>query len=351
MNKPNKQTIVPLAFVPTIMDTLPLSRLKGFGGKLGQQLKTEFGVTLAGKLSQIGEITLREKFDSNQCKWMLLAAKGELDEPLTPRTLPENVTCGKTFRGATGLSLGEFSSTGLPAVTVSSPAAIVLKWVKELSEELVDRLNSLATTHSRIAKQVSVSFSVEQPGNSSFTPMRLSKSLTLPTKYDAETLSLTLHQHIKQCLVRSSIPPHLMSVLRITALFLTGNSFETRVSGEQAINHYFSTAKFTPAPPRDPSSTSATGEASPGKLDPEELLPPDVDPEVFHSLPKVLQDELQQFYQQQRRIPVIATASKRALRSTSSKVITLPNLFLISLFQQSASAKWEEAEGDLQVFS
>jgi hypothetical protein len=323
MNKPDKQTIVPLAFVPSIMTTLPLSKLKGFGGKLGQQLKTEFGVTLAGELSQIEETALNARFDSSQCKWMLLAAKGELDEPLTPRTLPENVTCGKTFRGATGLSLGEFFPAVIPAVAPTSSSPVVLRWLKELSEELMGRLNSLAKTHSRIAKQVSVSFSVEQPGNSSFSPMRLSKSLTLSVKYDADSLALTLHQHIKHCLTRSSIPPSTLAALRITALFLTGNSFETRASGEQAINHYFSAAKHTPTPPpctaapsTPPPAPRATSEVIPLSLEP---LPPDVDPEVFRALPETLQDELRQFYQRQHSGPAgDSLRDKRPLRSAFS---------------------------------
>jgi DNA polymerase eta len=321
MNKPDKQTIVPLAFVPSIMTTLPLSRLKGFGGKLGHQLKTEFGVLLAGELSQLSESALSAKFEPNQCKWMLLAAKGEFDEPLTPRTLPENVTCGKTFRGATGLSLSEFfSPTATPLPSDSASPAMVLKWIKELSEELIDRLNSLATVHSRIAKQVSVSFSIEQPGNSSFAPMRLSKSITLPPKYDAGSLSLTAYHHIKQCLSRSSLPPAALPTCRITALFLTGNSFETRASGEQAINHYFSASKLNSGPiSRPPAAAlpspvtlppSAMGQQDPQLLL-EESLPPDVDPEVFRSLPKSLQDELRRSF---RRQSIPAEASPDCVR-------------------------------------
>ena len=45
MHKPNKQTILPSNMVQGIMKSLPLSRIRGFGGKLGKNLEEKFQAT------------------------------------------------------------------------------------------------------------------------------------------------------------------------------------------------------------------------------------------------------------------------------------------------------------------
>jgi hypothetical protein len=311
MNKPNKQTIVPPSFVPALMTTLPLSRLKGFGGKLGHQLKGDFGITLAGQLSALGEAALSTRYELTQCKWMIAAARGELDEPVTPRTVHEVVSCGKTFRGATGLSLAEFFSTSAHQQTPALPStgSVVFRWLKELCDELIGRLASLANDHSRIAKQGAVSFSIAQPANPAFQPLRLTRSFPLPVKYDVDSLSQIVHSHVKQCLTRSSLSAVVIPACRITALFVCGNSFETRASERHAINRYFSAPKASQVsrPPEEntPKATAPVKETRPVESEAKDeescgpSLPDDIDLEVFNSLPEALQSELRLFYQTQ----------------------------------------------------
>lgn len=318
MNKPNKQTIVPLSFIPAIMNTLPLSKIKGFGGKLGSQIKQDFGITLAGELCQLGEAVLSTKYDLSQCKWMISAAKGELDEPLTPRVFTENVTCGKTFRGATGLPILELMSTHEVSPNSSTSPDLTLnavyKWVKELSEELFDRLTSLSQTHSRIAKKATVAFTVSQLGNPNFSPIRLSASFTLPAKYTSLTLSLLGYNHIRQCISRSGLTPSVLPACRITSLFLSGNSFETRVSEKQAIDRFFSAPKTSQISQQEeqislPLDSSVTPQSD---ID---GLPQNIDPEVFNSLPESLQEELRDFYKNQN------SSKKRSLRFPPSFIL------------------------------
>jgi nucleotidyltransferase/DNA polymerase involved in DNA repair len=301
MNKPNKQTIVPSSFVSSLMTTLPLSRLRGFGGKLGQQLKTDFGITFAGELVRLGEATLSTRYELPQCKWMIAAARGELDEPVTPRTVPEVVTCGKTFRGATSLSVRGFST--------AQADTVVLIWIKELCSELIGRLTALASDHSRIAKQGVVSFTLAQPGNPSFQPLRLTKSFALPVKYDSDSLSQLIHGYVKQCLTRSSLSASDLPSCRITELSVGGNSFETRVSEKHAINHYFSPPKITRSQAPSVDQIVPEAEADPVPL----TLPKDVDPDVFNSLPESLQNELREFYQTQRVSSQHGVGTKRRI--------------------------------------
>merc|ERR1719460_3563545 len=62
MHKPNKQTMVPFAAIPGLMATLPISRLKGFGGKVGKTLNEKFGAETVSDLLKISESALEREF-------------------------------------------------------------------------------------------------------------------------------------------------------------------------------------------------------------------------------------------------------------------------------------------------
>lgn len=47
MNKPNRQTIIPMAAVPDLMETLPMKKIRYLGGKLGAELES-LGIESAG---------------------------------------------------------------------------------------------------------------------------------------------------------------------------------------------------------------------------------------------------------------------------------------------------------------
>ena len=50
MNKPNKQTVIPVSAVPALMGDLALNKIRNFGGKLGQALEALGCVTAADVL-------------------------------------------------------------------------------------------------------------------------------------------------------------------------------------------------------------------------------------------------------------------------------------------------------------
>ena len=84
-------TVIPASIVPSLMKSLPLNRLKGFGGKLGEELKEEFQVETAGDLVEVGEQRLAARFPDRggasqvqSVAWMLAMARGEVCEPVKP---------------------------------------------------------------------------------------------------------------------------------------------------------------------------------------------------------------------------------------------------------------------------
>lgn len=65
MNKPNNQTIVPYRAVPGIMATLPMKKIRNFGGKVGQALE-QLGCKMAADVQAVPMDTLVAKFGSQQ---------------------------------------------------------------------------------------------------------------------------------------------------------------------------------------------------------------------------------------------------------------------------------------------
>lgn len=63
MNKPNKQTILPLAEIPALFDKLPVGKIKGLGGKFGEQVCETLGIKFLGQVLKFSEAELHRKLD------------------------------------------------------------------------------------------------------------------------------------------------------------------------------------------------------------------------------------------------------------------------------------------------
>ncbi|KAI3798416.1 hypothetical protein L1987_33691 [Smallanthus sonchifolius] len=112
MNKPAQQTIVTLSSVKGLLEPLPIKKMKQLGGKLGSSLQTDLGVNTVGDLLQFSEEKLQDLYGAN-------TGHGS----------------GKTFPGIQSLKT----------------LAAVEKWLKELCEELRERLQLDLETNKRVA--------------------------------------------------------------------------------------------------------------------------------------------------------------------------------------------------------
>ena len=63
VNKPNKQTVIPMRSVEEFFTTLPLKKVRNLGGKLGDVLAKELNCTTMKDVANISEKTLQQKFD------------------------------------------------------------------------------------------------------------------------------------------------------------------------------------------------------------------------------------------------------------------------------------------------
>jgi DNA polymerase eta len=211
LKKPASQTLVPLEGTATLLRDLPLSRLRGLGGKLGERVTAELGVTTAGGLSSLPLARVESALGAESAAFVLALARGESDAPVKQRENSAQLGSSKTFRGYHGLT------------TMND----VHKWLTELAEELVERLDA----DGRIARQLTVQFT-SQAGS-----MARSCALHLPASRMAEDAT---------SLVRSWAAGE-AKWTPISVLGLCAGLFEAEQVGAQSLSAVWAKASAAPA--------------------------------------------------------------------------------------------------------
>ncbi|CAM9153003.1 unnamed protein product [Choristocarpus tenellus] len=142
MHKPNGQTILPLAMVPLLFETLPLEKVRGWGGKLGHRLKAELGVSTAGEVSMISLSELQRKFGEQGGRQLWERSQGIDREPVKPGSAPKSIGSSKTFPGKSQIS----------------SESELFHWLTELSKELCERLVTHREREGQVAATLVVGF-------------------------------------------------------------------------------------------------------------------------------------------------------------------------------------------------
>ncbi|CAO2824201.1 unnamed protein product [Amaranthus hypochondriacus] len=140
LNKPAQQTIVPSASVDKFLESWPIKKMKQLGGKLGDSLKSDLEVNTVGELRQFSEQKLQERYGFNTGTWLWNIARGVSGEEVKGRILPKSHGSGKTFPGPRALKSID---------TVSH-------WIKQLCEELSERLIADLDHNKRIAQTLTL---------------------------------------------------------------------------------------------------------------------------------------------------------------------------------------------------
>ncbi|KAJ0180282.1 hypothetical protein K1T71_003686 [Dendrolimus kikuchii] len=147
MNKPNKQTILPKHSINILYKTLPLKKVKHLGGKFGDAVCDILKIKVMSELQQFAEKELQTRFDDKNGSWLYNIARGIDLEHVQARFNPKSIGCCKQFRGKAAL-------LDLENLT---------KWLKDLGDEIEDRLETDALENNRTPKQMVVSYSVQMP--------------------------------------------------------------------------------------------------------------------------------------------------------------------------------------------
>jgi DNA polymerase eta len=97
MHKPNDQTVILWRGVAGLFAELPISKLKGLGGKLGEQLRTSFGATTCGEVLAVGEARLGVALSCGTGRWVLRLCSGHDDEPVADKSETKSMLAAKSF--------------------------------------------------------------------------------------------------------------------------------------------------------------------------------------------------------------------------------------------------------------
>lgn len=161
INKPNKQTILSMRHLDNFYKTLSIKKIKGLGGKFGDEVCQKLNIKLMCELQKISLEELRLNFDEKNgylflfylfkihkffliffSLWLQQISQGIDTELVTPRFASKSIGCCKKFPGRTAIK-------GI---------ATLKHWLNELSNEIIDRLQKDEIENNRKATQMTVSY-------------------------------------------------------------------------------------------------------------------------------------------------------------------------------------------------
>ncbi|KAL8033985.1 hypothetical protein ABFX02_13G191400 [Erythranthe guttata] len=225
MNKPAQQTIVPLSSVSTLLESLPIKKMKQLGGKLGNSLQADLCVDTVGDLLQFSEDKLQERYGINTGTWLWNIARGICGEEVEGRLLPKSHGSGKTFPGRQALK------------TISS----VQKWLYELCEELSERLVRDLEQNKRIAHTLTLHASAHKLNDSESLKKFPSKSCPLRygiAKIQEDALNL-FHAGLREYIGIHHAKMKQHNEWAITGLSVSASKIVAIPSGTHSITKYF----------------------------------------------------------------------------------------------------------------
>ncbi|XP_059215380.1 DNA polymerase eta [Centropristis striata] len=168
LNKPNRQTVLPLDSVTELFNSLPISKIRNLGGKLGASITETLEIENMGDLTRFSQAQLAQHFGDKTGQWLYDLCRGIEFEAVKPRQLPKSIGCSKNFPGKTSLATKEQ----------------VQYWLQQLALELEERLTKDREVNGRVAKLLTVG--VRQLGDK--RPSSFSRCCAL-VRYEAPKLA------------------------------------------------------------------------------------------------------------------------------------------------------------------
>lgn len=97
-NKPNAQTIVRNRAIQFFLNSYKFTQIRMLGGKLGEQIMSDFGTEQVSELLSISYEQLRAKLDDHTATWLYGVIRGEDRSEVNPRTQIKSMLSAKSFR-------------------------------------------------------------------------------------------------------------------------------------------------------------------------------------------------------------------------------------------------------------
>jgi DNA polymerase eta len=154
VRKPNGQSILSRSCVPVVFRELSIYKVRNLGGKLGQELMHQFNIETMHDLSNIPLEALKIFFGDKTADMVYQMGKGNCNEVVSSRSINKSIGCGKNF-------------AGIKTVTE------VKKWIENLADELLNRLELDFQTNDRTAKGLVVNIKFPCDSFSKTLPLRI----------------------------------------------------------------------------------------------------------------------------------------------------------------------------------
>ncbi|XP_059838514.1 DNA polymerase eta isoform X2 [Hypanus sabinus] len=237
VNKPNRQTLLPLGSVDKLFDSLPISKIRNLGGKLGDSISQLLNIEYMGQLRAFPEAQLQARFGEKIGSWLFDLCRGLDFEPVRPRHLPKSIGCSKHFLGKEALGTCEQ----------------VQYWLLQLSTELQERLQQDQQQNRRVARQLAVGVQNLDGSFQRCCPL---------SRQDAPTIAQDAHRLIKvfnTAGAQGGVWSPAVLALNLSAR----NFFPSPTASSPSITHFLNRSNHRPVPEVQSPATANPG--SPAK--------------------------------------------------------------------------------------
>ena len=224
LHKPNKQTVLPQTQVKPYFQTIGIHKVRGLGGKLGEEIAEKLHCRTMGDLAQISILDLRRHFDEKTTTWLFHLARGVEHEEVKERDLPKSIGCSKMFRGP----------------EILDTKAKMEYWMGQLCDEVAERLVKDQEDNERVAKSLTVMLSLENLGHVTRSGPLFSND---PIKIKAQALQL--HATTNKC---PSADPDWRPKVRYVSISASKFENEEKI---QSINTFFTVSEKEVSKPKD----------------------------------------------------------------------------------------------------
>jgi len=256
LHKPDQQTLLAPRAVSSLLDPLPVDRLRGFGGKLGELLREGKpdagtpGFDTAGAIRRAGAPAvarvLRGEWahpdEKAEEAWRL--ACGLDDAPVAERPLAKQVGSSKNFSGRRGNARGPIDTR-----------AMLETWVAELAQDVATRLAQEAEQNGRTPTNLVASLRFEDDDGNKWAAARSKRSALRDTS--AAGVTSTGMQLLMR--LTDGRPKDRMAV---TLVSLTADGFESLAADRGALLRMFAAAPPATASSRAQPPVAAADEGA-----------------------------------------------------------------------------------------
>ncbi|GFH58241.1 hypothetical protein CTEN210_14717 [Chaetoceros tenuissimus] len=219
LKKPNRQTIINPSdekALQSLFHPMPVSRLRGLGGKFGIEVKQRLNIETVGDLAKVPLTRIRSEYppsvddDKDISEYLYTIGRGICMEEVSERTAEKSMSSGKTFRNALALKANDEET--------------IKKWMSELVGGLLERLDVDLEENNRMPSVLALSLKVDDKST-------MTKSMKAPT----ELMHIHFLSHTMKLLKQYSLNKE----SKIYGMTVTASNFHEVATGNASITGFF----------------------------------------------------------------------------------------------------------------